>query len=565
MKSKAVVDRLRDPALLSSAAIGVGAGLLAVAAWLAVSALVWGTPNESQNAYGTRGETRFSDIRVPVAGGVAVVAACILAVIAVLLVVHRRPARLGTRRAILILAFCGVVVVTVAAKFARLTGARTDDWGTQGSGFQATVDAWWICLAGLIVVLVGTAATWFSADPGPRLVTVGVWLLTVVVGVGAIGLPPVEDGELTVVHAEMQPKASTVPADVAVPGRVIAGLRSDWPAVGPGYVTGIDTDTDSGVVTADIVMHNASDSSERWRLRIPDGVYTSAAVHTMAGRRQLVVAVHEADGDRTWYGIDVYDGDILWKRVAAPPYLSNSSRNGAQTSYHLLTRSRGEATVTAVDVVTGRDAWTWRAPATCGISSLADRPMDVMVLLQCPDRTRIVRIDAATGRGHDRVAGTPDGLRNIVELEQARGLDGRRFGGSVGGYGPSGEDLPDRIVDLTTGRKLAATGEFTCDEATNCLIADGKKNVTLRSLTGEYPDVAFASSDVPKSVMVLEASVVWTTSTHVVVADRATGRIRTVDGSYTDPTVVGGGVFLQSYVDRDDTESSGLFLPGVHA
>ncbi|ALG84307.1 hypothetical protein [Gordonia phthalatica] len=69
--------------------IGVGVALLAMAVWVATMVLINGTPNESQHFYGTGGETRFTDIRLPVAGGVVLMAGLVIVLVATLFAVRR--------------------------------------------------------------------------------------------------------------------------------------------------------------------------------------------------------------------------------------------------------------------------------------------------------------------------------------------------------------------------------------------------------------------------------------------------------------------------------------------
>ncbi|ALG84308.1 hypothetical protein [Gordonia phthalatica] len=178
-------------------------------------------------------------------------------------------------------------MIVTAHYFTGLLSDRTDDWGTEGSGYAAAVLAWGLAMFGFITTFL---AVFFLDRERPSFFTPVAALITVVVGVATIGLSPVGDGSLRTAHGELTELADSQPHAVRAPGRVVDDLTVYTPITLAGYLSGGMVRTaETGDKTADIVMHNFADSSVRWRLKVPGDIYDGLSMRAYEGSRYLVV------------------------------------------------------------------------------------------------------------------------------------------------------------------------------------------------------------------------------------------------------------------------------------
>ena len=540
--------------------VGVGFGLLATAAWVGTMVLIDGTPNDSQYSYGTGGEARFTDIRLPVDGGVILTAGLVIVLVTLLYLVGRSEERWSElRRGTVVAAVSGIAVLAGVNLFTSLLNDRTDEWGTEGSGYPNSVLAWWLAIGGLGVI----AAALSVVERGrPRIVILVAAVTTATVTVVAIGLSPVEDGSLRTEHGSLTELAEAPPESVRGPGRIVEGLTVDTPVTIAGFLSGGMVSTpDSGEKTADIVMHDFADSSVRWRLKVPADTYEALSIRTYEGARHLVVTTRIGT-TYTTFGVDVFTGDVVWRRAGLRSTDDMRIVSSKEADYRLLDVPDDRSSISMTDLATGDVAWRFTAPSLCSIGGLEDRRDAPLAILNCVGKqSRLVAIEPKTGAATTVAEGEQRALAIRVEGAVGVGADGVKYGGDTLRH------IGSSLVDVRTQKTIAGFRGALCD-GDECLVPSaGPQRVVLSSLTASHPDVVLRGVEEVGLPVVLRHTVLWVVDGDLVIGDRRTGETSTVRGRLAQPRVVRGGVFVPPYdssdTPNDDDGRTGLFLREV--
>lgn len=493
-------------------ALGLGVGALCIAAVVAVMAIFFGTPNRIEERHNA---IRFTDIRLPVNCIVAMLAVLVISI--VVSAVVRRSALLWS--GVVTTLVIGSIVLPISGFFYIMNAPPMDHGDLRGTGYAATLGAFWAAIGGLVLTAVGVLS---ATDP--RVVgrpLAGTVMTAVIVAVGGVVIlsPPVSsatDQMIAIERKDVHQVDNQLPTSVQNSVRPIPNTVEGSGAypVGPGFIV-----TDA-VDPTQLTMYNGDDLTVRWQLRVNGVNNAQTRVQIIDDPAIVVVSVFRVHTDRVNVGIDASSGVKLWEnseKWGASPREIDSSTGDATTAPHIVKLSEDRA-ISVYDPHTGDRRFTHRARTDCQFLNVTDRATTIEFIRQCSDNSRTFdTIDAHSGvvvssrsepLDHDEVA-LPIGYRFAYD-EQNNATE------------------PTAVAD-SNGRRVL---DLRADEVVNCAMrdecvvrpkADGPHRVV--SLSGVHPPLILDA--LPGTV----GPVLWLDDQLLIAASQTDQNARTRGGS----------------------------------